>query len=211
MNSSGLAEIFRPIVGFCLFGAGKLIFTLSLIIMQEAYLPGFTTKPYTMYLHLSVFFFSQLGLHFFMAYQEFIFYSFSSFYRTIVDRVLEMTKEEPKPTMISPSEVNSRVEENSTVVRQVLRRDLILSDASKGILYGNLKELVEVMKNMAEAFGPFLLQNFTAMLFFWLLHVYCLIYAVVSVAKKGLSYKGASQFGLTIICPNLAGLALIVR
>ena len=61
MNSSGLAEIFRPIVGFCLFCAGKLLFTLSLIIMQEAYMPGFTSKPYTMYLHLSVFFFSQLG------------------------------------------------------------------------------------------------------------------------------------------------------
>ena len=185
------------------------MYALSIIIMQETYMPGYISKPYTLYLHLSIFFFSHLGLHLFMAYQEFVFFSFSSFYRTIVDRVLEMTKEEQKPTIIAPMEVNSRDEENSTVVGQVLNRDLVISDATKGMFYGDLKELVEVMKNMTEAFGPFLLQNFTLMLFFWLLHVYCLIFAVVTVAKNGFSYKGTSYWA--IICPQLAGLVLIVR
>ena len=83
-NSSGLAEIFRPFVGFCLFFVGKLSFALPPFVWF-----GFTSKLFSLYLAGSILFLSPLGLHFFMAYQEFAFFSCCTFYRTSVDRVLE--------------------------------------------------------------------------------------------------------------------------
>ena len=74
-------------------------------------------------------------------------------------------------------------------------------------LHCNLEEMIELMKNMTEAFGPSLLQNLALMLLFWLLHVYCLVFVVISTVK---ALFGDSQSNY-LVCGTIAGLVLIVR
>ena len=97
VNSSGLTEIFRPFVGFGLFFVGKLSLALPLFVF------GFTSKLFSLYLIGSILFLSPLGLHFFMAYQEFVFFSCCTFYRTSVNRVLETANVKEKTSRTSPT------------------------------------------------------------------------------------------------------------
>ena len=184
-NSSGLAEIFRPFVGFCLFFVGKLSFAFPIFVSGSA------SKLFSLYLMCSIYFLSPLGLHFFMAYQEIAFFSCCTFYRTSVNRVLETANVEEK----TPSPENDK-EENSSIA----------AIASPGrMFYDDLEELVEIMKTMIETFGPFLLQNLAMMLLFWLLHVYCLVFTVYQAFRFD---AGLTQWTFMII--QIAGLVLIV-
>ena len=71
--------------------------------------------------------------------------------------------------------------------------------------YEALSDLQDIMASMTKIFGPFLLQNLTLLLLYWLLHVYnlCLtgyyIFADLSDTPISLQFLG------------FAGSALIVR
>ena len=78
------------------------------------------------------------------------------------------------------------------------------------MFFEDLEELVEMMKNMIGAFGPFLLQNLAMMLLFWLLHVYCLVFTVYQFATEAFRFDaGLTQWAFRIT--QIAGLVLIVR
>ena len=200
LDLMGTSEILRPFVGFFLFCIGKLLLAVAVAVMQEeVYLPNFTSKPFSMYLIFSLLFLSPLGLHFFMAYQEFFFYTFCSFHRTCVNRVLETSEEEVQNTRIAAAQEDAKEQNNAVTVYNIAR----------GMLQDNLKELVEVMKNMTDTFGPFLLQNLTMMLLFWLMHVYLLIYFLYKTVP---AMFGNLDFGvIKILWGQLAGLALVAR
>ena len=193
VNSSGFAEIFRPFVGFGLFFVGKLSFALPLFVF------GFTSKPFYLYFMCSIYFLSPFGLHFFMAYQEFAFFSCCTFYRTSVNRVLETANVEEKTSRTSHAPENAKEETSSIAV----------IGSTAGMFYDDLEELVEIMKNMIETYGPFLLQNLAMMLLFWLLHVYCLVFTVYQFATEAFRFDaGLTQWAFIII--QIAGLVLIV-
>ena len=67
-----------------------------------------------------------------------------------------------------------------------------------------MKELIDFTASMTATSGPFLLQNFSLMLFFWLLHVYLLIYNIVSIFTQP-----AATLELYLV--QIAGSILIVR
>ena len=196
----GMSEILRPFVGFFLFCIGKLLLAVTVAgMVEEVYLPNFTSKPFSMYLIFSLLFLSPLGLHFYMAYQEFSFYTFCSFYRKCVNGVLETSEEELQNTRIAAAQEEAKEQNNTVAVYHIVR----------GTLLDNLKELVEVMKNMTDTFGPFLLQNLTMMLLFWLMHVYILIYSLYRTVP---AMFGNLDFGvIEILWGQLAGLALVAR
>ena len=70
-------------------------------------MPGFLGKPFTIYAYVSNILLCPLGLHFFMAYQEFTFFSFCSIHQTFAKMVLETSKEEPKATKHSETQSNA--------------------------------------------------------------------------------------------------------
>ena len=73
---------------------------------------------------------------------------------------------------------------------------------------GNLKELVDIMENMSKSFGPFLLQNFSFMLLFWLLHIYYLIYSVIATIRGATILSNPSYLPLALL--QFGGSVLIV-
>ena len=131
-----------------------------------------------------------LGLHFFLAYQEFAFYCICSYYRAFAKRVLATSEEEQKCFQVLPTQPNQRAEEKNTVVDDALNRTI----------NGNLEELEDIMKNMTQTFGPFLLQNFSLMLLYWLLHLYFLVYSVIITAKGLIPMASVGfQFGGSVL------------
>ena len=54
-----------------------------------------------------------LGLHFFLAYQEFAFYSICSYYRAFAKRVLATSEEEQKCFQVLPTQPNQRAEQKT--------------------------------------------------------------------------------------------------
>ena len=75
-------------------------------------------------------------------------------------------------------------------------------------LHDRLEELIEIMKNMTETFGPFLLQNFSVMLLFWILHIYYMCFVVIQVIRNPNALSIGPALGST--CTQLAGGILIV-
>ena len=116
-----------------------------------------------------------------------------------MNRVLETANVEEKTSISSPTPENAKEKDSSIAVIASPRR----------MFYDDLEELVDLMKNMTEAFGPFLLQNLAMMLLFWLLHVYCLVFTVYQHAKAGFGFDmGLMELAFMII--QLGGLVLIV-
>ena len=194
LGSSGLAQSVRPFVSFVLFGIGKFFITISMLLLNDMAAPGYVAKPINMYNMIGGIMLSPLGLHFFLAYQEFVFYSFCSYYRAFAKRVLESSDE--KQTF---SPTKSRIEQNQKAVAYV---------APEHNLHGNLDELIDTMKNMTETFGPFLLQNFSLMLLYWLLHSYSLFYFVIQTFGT-LGSSNPTVMALTYL--EFAGSVLIIR
>ena len=107
LRTRGLVKIFHPFFGFLLFCVGKLLITVCFLTSLDFMMPGFLTKPFTMYGMIGVFMLSPLGLHFFLAYQEFVFYSLCSYYRAFVKHVSVTSEEESKVARSSPIQPNS--------------------------------------------------------------------------------------------------------
>ena len=182
LRSSGLAQSARPFVGLFLFCIGKLLINLSLLYLMDMITPGYLTKPFTVYNQIGGIMLSPLGLHSYLAYQEFLFYSFCSYYRSFAKRVLDTSGEEQNIVEYDPPR--------------------------EALLHSNLKELIDTMKNMTETFGPFLLQNFSLMLLYWLLHSYYLCYFVIQTVGT-LSLANPTLMGLN--CLMFVGSILIIR
>ena len=193
LRTRGLVKIFHPFFGFLLFCVGKLLITVCFLTSLDFMMPGFLTKPFTMYGMIGVFMLSPLGLHFFLAYQEFVFYSFCSYYQAFAKHVSETSK----VSRSSSIQLSSRADQQN-----------IASDAPREILSDDLAELIVIMKNTTEIFGPFLLQNFTLMLLHWLLHIYFLCFVVIQVIRYPSFLYGP---GLASTCAQLTGGILMVR
>ena len=196
LRSSGLAQSARPFVGFFLFCIGKLLITLSLLYLSDMIAPGHFTKPLTVYNQIGGLMLSPLGLHSYLAYQEFHFYSFCSYYRSFANRVLETSEKEQ--TTLKPIATAAGKEKNI----------LVYDRPREALLHSNLKELIDTMKNMTETFGPFLLQNFSLMLLYWLLHSYYLCYFVIQTVGT-LSLANPTLMALN--CLMFVGSVLIIR
>ena len=89
---TGWKELTWPFVAFVLFLVGRVLSLVAFIGTFEILLPGLTEKPFTMYIIIATFFFAPLGLQFFLAFQEFVFYSFSTYQAAFANLVLETRK-----------------------------------------------------------------------------------------------------------------------
>ena len=199
LKNSGLAEILHPFVGFLLFCGGKILNLVFIFLMTNSSVPDRLNNPFNIFISVSSILLCPLGLHFFLAYQEFTFFSFCSIHQTFAKQVLESSKEVAKTTNLSQIKSDYKAKNTDIVVYQSPRQNI----------HCNLEELIDLMKNMTEAFGPPLLQNLALMLLFWLLHVYCLVFVVISTLKAFFDQPLIVNLALT--CGNIAGLVLIVR
>ena len=136
-----------------------------------------------------------LGLHFFLAFQEFVFYNFCSFYQALAKCVIETSK------------VTRTASTQPTAMQE--QKNIAVYDAPGDTFHGNLKELIDLMKNMTEAFGPFLLQNFSLLLLYWLLHLYVLIYFVILTFRNAFIIYDPTLMSMSFL--QFGGSILIVR
>ena len=184
---SGWQELTRPFVAFLLFLIGKVLSLISFILSLEVWQPGLTeTKPYTVFATIGVFLLAPLGLQFFISFQEFVFYSFSSYHSAFVNHMLGVSKRNHDfslkrhgaDSLISPNGFN---------------------------FYEALSDLQDMMASMTKIFGPFLLQNLTLLLLYWLLHVFNLCLTGYYI------FSNLSDTPISLQCLGFAGSALIVR
>ena len=199
LRNIGLREMLNPFVGFFQFCIGKLLFTVFMITFLDRIIPGFTTKYFTMYVLIGLLMLSPLGLHLFLAYQEFVFYSFCSHYRAFAKLVMESSEVQKKVTTTEPTGTNQTAEQNI----------IAIYDAPGKTFHGHMEELIDIMKNMTEAFGPFLFQNFSLMLFFWILHIYYVCYVILGLFRNPSELSDLRSVALTIV--QIIGGVLIVR
>ena len=89
------------------------------------------------------------------------------------------------------------------------QKNIAVYDAPGDTFHGNLKELIDLMKNMTEAFGPFLLQNFSLLLLYWLLHLYVLIYFVILTFRNAFIIYDPTLMSMSFL--QFGGSILIVR
>ena len=71
--------------------------------------------------------------------------------------------------------------------------------------YEALSDLQDMMASMTKIFGPFLLQNLTLLLLYWLLHVFNLCLTGYYI------FANLSDTTISLQCLGFAGSALIVR
>ena len=183
LESGNMAHIFHPFFCFFLFCLGKLLVTIANIFLAKVAVQDYFDKPFTMYFWTSLLMLIPMGLHFYLAYQEFVFYTFNSYYQRFSKCLLE-----------TPEGQELDVARAKTAAIDVPRQDF----------HDNMNELIDLTKSMTAAFGPFLLQNFSLMLLFWLLHVYLLIHNIISIFTQP-----AATLELYLV--QIAGSILIVR
>ena len=187
---SGWQELTRPFVAFLLFLMGKVLSLISFILSLEIWQPGLTeTKPYTVFAIIGVFLLAPLGLQFFISFQEFVFYSFSSYHSAFVNHLLGVSKRSDGISV-----------KRNTVSCIISPKGLNFHEA--------LLDLRDMMASMTQIFGPFLLQNLTLMLLYWLLHLYNLCLSGYYIFAN---FSSLSHTPLLLQCLGLAGSALIVR
>ena len=186
-NLTGWKELTWPFVAFVLFLVGRVLSLVAFIGTFEILLPGLTEKPFTMYILIATFFFAPLGLQFFLAFQEFVFYSFSTYQAAFANLVLEMRK------MSSKSDLTNEI--------------MVLPKPGLSF-HEAVLDLRDMMESMTQMFGPFLLQNLTLMLVYWLLHLYNLCLSGYSIFAN---FSLFSENLLALQFLALAGSALIVR
>ena len=186
-NLTGWKELTWPFVAFVLFLVGRVLSLVAFIGTFEILLPGLTEKPFTMYILIAAFFFAPLGLQFFLAFQEFVFYSFSTYQAAFANLVLEMRK------MSSKSDLTNEI--------------MVLPKPGLSF-HEAVLDLRDMTESMTQMFGPFLLQNLTLMLVYWLLHLYNLCLSGYSIFAN---FSLFSENLLALQFLALAGSALIVR
>lgn len=194
-SSAGLKEILRPFVGFSLFCVGKISMVVASLAIH-IWLPGHTGKPFTVYFMISVIFLSALGLQLFLVFQEYIFYTYCTSYKKVVNILLGKPKENASVEKIAMSGIkNHNIE------------DVLWDPSSKTTFRETTEDFIDIMENTTKLFGPILLQNFSLMLLYWLLHLYNLLLVVASGIKY---YNGFSGSYIALFSLHTAGSALIV-
>ena len=194
-SSAGLKEILRPFVGFSLFCVGKISMVVASLAIY-IWLPGHTGKPFTVYFMISVIFLSALGLQLFLVFQEYIFYTYCTSYKKVVNILLGKPKENASVGKIALSGIkNHNIE------------DVLWDPSSKTTFRETTEDFIDIMENTTKLFGPILLQNFSLMLLYWLLHLYNLLLVVASGIKY---YSGFSGSYIALFSLHTAGSALIV-
>ena len=191
---TGWKELTRPFVAFVLFLVGKLLSVISFLLTFEILVPGLNEKPFTMYITISAFLIGPLGLQFFLAFQEFVFYTFSTYQAEFVNYLLGMAKRKSNYSNIK----SATCPDLTDVV--IIPHGLTFHEA--------ISDLREMLASMTQIFGPFLLQNLTLMLLYWLLHLYYLCFMGYSIYVK---FRQFSDTILILQLLALAGSALIVR
>ena len=194
-SSAGLKEILRPFVGFSLFCVGKVFMTISSLAMF-IWLPGYTGKPFSVYWMISLIFLSAFGLQLYLVMQEYIFYTYCTAYKRVVNILLETPKEKAsvrKGAMLDST--NHGIE------------DVLWDPSSKTTFQETTEDLINIMENTTKLFGPILLQNFAIMLLFWLVHLYNLFLVVLGWVR---SYSMLSASLMAFYSLHTVGSALIV-
>ena len=194
-SSAGLKEILRPFVGFSLFCLGKVFMAISSLAVHM-WLPGHTGKPFTVYFMVSIIFLSSLGLQLFLVFQEYIFYTYCTSYKRVVNILLETPKEKAsvrKGAILDSA--NQGIE------------DVLWDPSSKTTFRETTEDLINIMESTIELFGPILLQNFSLMLLFWLVHLYNLFLVVLGWVR---SYSMLSASLMAFYSLHTVGSALIV-
>ena len=194
-SSSGLKDILRPFVGFTLFCVGK-IFTAIVALGFYIWLQGDSGKPFTVFFLISLTFLSSFGLQLFLVFEEYVFYTWCTAYKRVVNMLLETPKEKA-------SDGNNEMQDTQNNRIQGVSGDL----STKTTLEETIEDLIDIMENMSKLFGPILLQNFAFMLLCWLLHLYNLYYSVVSGVKNN-DASSASLMAFYSLHP--VGTALVV-
>ena len=190
-SSSGLKDILRPFVGFTLFCVGK-IFTAIVSLGFYIWLQGDSGKPFTAYFMISLTFLSSFGLQLFLAFEEYVFYTWCTAYKRVVNMLLKISSAGNKEM---PDTQNNRI--------QGVSGDL----STKTTFEETTEDLIDIMENMSKLFGPILLQNFAFMLLCWLLHLYNLYNSVVGGVKH---YNALSGSFMAFYSLHPVGTALIV-
>ena len=160
------------------------------------WLPGYTGKPFTVYWMVSLIFLSALGLHLFLVMQEYIFYTYCTAYKRVVNILLETPKEKAsvrKGAMLDLA--NQGIE------------DVLWDPSSKTTFRETTEDLINIMESTKKLFGPILLQNFAIMLLYWLLHLYNLFTIGVSFVKYFDALPGTTTVFFSL---HPAGSVLIV-
>ena len=194
-SSAGLKEILRPFVGFSLFCVGKVFMTISSLAMF-IWLPGYTGKPFSVYWMISLIFLSAFGLQLYLVMQEYIFYTYCTAYKRVVNILLETPKENAsarKGAMLDSA--NQGIE------------NVLWDPSSKTTFIETTEDLINIMESTTKLFGPILLQNFSLMLLFWLVHLYNLFLVVLGWVR---SYSMLSGSLMAFYSLHTAGSALIV-
>ena len=193
-SSAGLKEILRPFVGFGLFCVGKIFIVVASLAIF-IWLPGHTGKPFTVYFMTSALFLSSFGLQLFLVMQEYIFYTYCTTYKNIVNILLETPKEKApaKRTMLE------------TKKHEI--EDVSWDPSSKTTFRETTEDLIDIMENTTKLFAPILLQNFTLMLLYWLLHLYNFFCVVIGGVRSYSTFSGAT---IAFYSLYIAGSALIV-
>ena len=94
LESGNMAHIFHPLFCFFLFCLGKLLVTIANIFLAKMAVQDYFDKPFTMYFWTSLLMLIPMGLHFYLAYQEFVFYTFNSYYQRFSKFFLETPEKE---------------------------------------------------------------------------------------------------------------------
>ena len=192
--SSGteLKEILRPFVGFSLYCVGKIFMVISSLAIF-LWLPGHTGKPFTVYFMISLIFLSAFGLQLFLVLQEYIFYTYCTAYKKVVNILLERSKEK------APA--------NGAMLEIKRIEDVLWDASSKTTFRETTEDLIDIMDNTNKLFGPILLQNFSLMLLFWLVHLYNFFLVVIGWVR---SYSKFSGVMMAFYSLHTTGSALII-
>ena len=187
-DNCGWREIFSPFIGFILFILGKLLVVIFALVVYNKACSDLLKKPFTVYYIVAYYFLGSLGLHIYLTIQEFIFYYVNNHHGKFVRYFLETPEEKLKRS------------ENDQRLPLDLSTTICFHEA--------VVDLLEIMKSVIEMFGPFLLQNLSLMLVYWLLHVYNVAFLGALMLKT----INKNPDGQTIFMQGLAlaGSALVI-
>ena len=127
---------------------------------------------------------------------QYIFYTYCTTYKNVVNILLETPKEKAsarKGVMLDSA--NQGIE------------DVLWDPSSKTTFQETTEDLIDIMENTTKLFGPILLQNFTLMLLYWLLHLYNFFCVVIGGVRSYSTFSGAT---IAFYSLYIAGSALIV-
>ena len=198
-------EIFCPFVGFVLFFLGKILVAIPVLVGYNDAFSDFFKKPFTVYYFDAFYFLSSLGLHVFITLQEFIFYGVNNYHNSFVRCLMKSTGDMNRNS--NPRDDQDLESLNLALELQITSKDL--DNTPETFFHEAMVDLTEMMKYIIQMFGPFLLQNLSLMLLYWLLHVYNVAFLGIKLFNAFNEKIDNQEF--VLLGPAFAGSALIMR